>query len=511
MPRQALEVADIFRDHGPAWRRAQAGHLSLGQLQVMSAITQCRTATLGGHVEQCTDCGHTQIAYNSCRNRHCPKCQGAVAKQWLAAREADLLPVEYYHVVFTLPAPIGQLAYHNKAVIYALLFAAAAETLLTIAADPNHLGARIGLSAVLHTWGSALTHHPHLHCIVPGGGISLDGERWVACRRGFFLPVRVLSRLLRRLFCEKLAAAHQAGELQFFGEQAGLAETTAFGEWLQALRQRDWVVYAKRPFAGPQVVLAYLSRYTHRVAIANRRLITLDEKGVTFKFKDYRAKGGCRYGRITLTVDEFMRRFLLHVLPRGFHRIRHYGLLANAARVEHLARARELLGAKTSPLIAVPVRLHEEAPPAAPTTQARPCPCCGAPMLNHLNLGACSCPACTTIGHGRGGMNIAAIIPRASAPFAHRLGVGEPDAVHNAARSSLAPQPSPLRASRPPTSSGPFRLPEPAAHPSHRLLIASETRRQHSNPHSTIPALASSFASRGFLPRGLSDAYRRPR
>jgi len=320
MPRQALEVADIFRDHAPAWRREQAGHLSLGQLKVMSAIEHCRTAALGGHVEQCPDCGHTQIAYNSCRNRHCPKCQGAVARQWLAAREADLLPVEYYHVVFTLPAPIGQIAYYNKAVIYALLFQAAAETLLTIAADPKRLGARIGLTMVLHTWGSALTHHPHVHCIVPGGGISLDGERWVACRRGFFLPVRVLSRLFRRLFCEKLAAAHRAGELQFFGEHQALEAAGAFAAFLQPLRQIDWVVYAKRPFAGPQAVLAYLSRYTHRVAIANSRLIAVDDQGVTFKWKDYRAKGRCRYGHMTLPVAEFMRRFLLHVLPHGFMR-----------------------------------------------------------------------------------------------------------------------------------------------------------------------------------------------
>jgi hypothetical protein len=261
MPREALEVADIFRDHGAAWRREQAGHLSLGQLKVMAAIEQCRTAALGGHVEYCPECGHTRIAYNSCRNRHCPKCQGAVAKQWLAAREADLLPVAYYHVVFTLPAPIGRIAYTNKTVLYSLLFAAAAETLLTIAADPKHLGARIGLTAVLHTWGSALTHHPHLHCIVSGGGISLDGQRWVACRRGFFLPVRVLSRLFRRLFCEKLGAAHRSGELQFFGEHAALAQADAFAAWLRPLRRSDWVVYAKRPFAGPQAVLAYLSRY----------------------------------------------------------------------------------------------------------------------------------------------------------------------------------------------------------------------------------------------------------
>jgi hypothetical protein len=381
MARQALEVADIFRDHGPAWRQAQAGHLSLGQLKVMSAIESCRTAALGGHVDQCPDCGHTQIAYNSCRNRHCPKCQGAVAKQWLAAREADLLPVEYYHLVFTLPAPIGQIAYHNKSVIYGLLFQAAAETLLTIAADPKHLGARIGLTLVLHTWGSALTHHPHVHGIVPGGGISLDGERWVACRRGFFLPVRVLSRLFRRLFCEKLTAAHRAGELAFFGEHAGLGDAQAFDAWLAPLRQRDWVVYAKRPFAGPQAVLAYLSRYTHRVAIANSRLISVDGQGVTFKFKDYRAKGRCRYKPMTLPVEEFMRRFLLHVLPSGFHRIRHYGLLANAARVAKLARARQLLAAPLSPLIAVPLAPAQPLPAQAPTERARPCPCCGVPMV----------------------------------------------------------------------------------------------------------------------------------
>jgi hypothetical protein len=379
--RQALEVADIFRDHGPAWRRAQAGHLSLGQLKVMSAIEHCRTAALGGHVEQCPDCGHARIAYNSCRNRHCPKCQGAVAKRWLAAREADLLPVEYYHVVFTLPAPIGQIAYTNKAVIYGLLFQAAAETLLTIAADPKHLGARIGLTLVLHTWGSALTHHPHVHGIVPAGGISLDGERWVACRPGFFLPVRVLSRLFRRLFCEKLITAHRAGELTFFGEHAGLGDEQAFREWLAPLRQSDWVVYAKRPFAGPEAVLAYLSRYTHRVAIANSRLIALDERGVTFQFKDYRAKGRCRYKPMTLPVAEFMRRFLLHVLPPGLHRIRHYGLLANATRIENLARARELLATPLSPLIAEPGFASEDAVADAPTANARSCPCCGGPMV----------------------------------------------------------------------------------------------------------------------------------
>jgi hypothetical protein len=344
MTRERLEVADIFRAHGPAWRRAQAGHLSLGQIKVMSAIERCRTAALGGHVAACQDCGHIHVAYNSCRNRHCPKCQGAAARDWLAARQAELLPVAYYHVVFTLPAPIADIAYHNKAVVYALLFKAAAETLLTIAADPKHLGARIGLTAVLHTWGSALTHHPHVHCIVPGGGLSERGDRWISCRPGFFLPVRVLSRLFRRLFLENLAAAHQAGRLQFFGALTSLREPSAFAAWLAPLRKIEWVVFAKRPFAGPEAVLAYLSRYTHRVAISNRRLVALDDNGVTFRWKDYRAKGRTRYKRMTLAADEFIRRFLLHVLPAGFHRIRHYGLFANGGRAENLARARQLLG-----------------------------------------------------------------------------------------------------------------------------------------------------------------------
>jgi len=338
-----LEVADIFRAHGPHWRHAQVGHLSLGQLKVMSAIEQCRSAALGGHVLQCQACEHTQIAYNSCRNRHCPKCQASAARRWLEARQADLLPVEYYHVVFTLPAPISDIAYYNKTVVYGILFKAAAETLTTIAADPKHLGARIGTTLVLHTWGSAMTHHPHVHGIVPGGGLSLDGERWVACRPGFFLPVRVLSRLFRRLFLEKLGDAHRTGKLQFFGEHAWLADPKDFADWLKPLRQCEWVVYAKRPFAGPDAVLAYLSRYTHRVAIANSRLIDLDEQGVTFKWKDYRAKERVRHKTMTLAPDEFIRRFLLHVLPAGFHRIRHYGLIANTTRKDNLTRARELL------------------------------------------------------------------------------------------------------------------------------------------------------------------------
>ncbi len=344
----ALEVADIFRVHGPAWRAAQRGHLSLGQLKVMSAIEQCRSAALGGHVLRCEGCGTDQVAYNSCRNRHCPKCQSSAAKRWLDARQADLLPVEYYHVVFTLPAPISTIAYQNKAVVYGLLFDIAAEVLLTIAADPKHLGARIGATLVLHTWGSALTHHPHVHAVVPGGGLAPDGKAWVACRPGFFLSVRVLSRLFRRRFLEELQRAQQAGKLQFFGEHAALTDAKAFKAWLAPLRKCEWVVYAKRPFAGPAAVLAYLSRYTHRVAISNSRLIAMDERGVTFKWKDYRvkdgAKGKTRRKTMALSADEFMRRFLLHVLPGGFHRIRHYGLLANGSRKASLALVRNLLG-----------------------------------------------------------------------------------------------------------------------------------------------------------------------
>jgi hypothetical protein len=343
--RPALEVADIFRDHGPAWRQVNAGHVSLGQLKVMSAIERCRTAALGGHVARCEKCAHTLIAYNSCRNRHCPKCQGAAAKEWLTAREAELLPVPYFHVVFTLPAEIADIAYQNKAVIYDILFKAAAETMLTIAADPKHLGARIGITAVLHTWGSALVHHPHIHMIVPGGGFSLDGQRWVFCRSGFFLPVRVLSRLFRRLFLAALSTAHAAGHFNFFGDHAHLADAQAFAAYLAPLRKSEWVVYSKRPFGGPEAVLAYLARYTHRVAIANSRLIAFDEQGVTFNYKDYRAQGRARYKRMTLATHEFIRRFLLHVLPNGFHRIRHYGLFASASRADNIARARALLAA----------------------------------------------------------------------------------------------------------------------------------------------------------------------
>jgi hypothetical protein len=376
--RPALEVADIFRDHGAAWRDANAGHVSLGQLKVMSAIENCRTATLGGHVARCEDCAHTVVAYNSCRDRHCPKCQAAAAREWLEARQAELLPVPYFHLVFTLPSPIADIAYQNKAVVYDILFRAAAETMLTIAADPKHLGASIGFTTVLHTWGSAMTHHPHLHMIVPGGGISSDGQRWIACRPNFFLPVLVLSKLFRRLMLDKLLAAHAVGKLQFFGEQARLAQSDAFTAVLAPLRNTKWFVYSKRPFAGPAAVLAYLSRYTHRVAISNSRLISANEKCVTFKVKDYRIDGADRYKTMTLDVAEFIRRFLIHVLPKGFHRIRHYGLFANGSRTETLALARDLL--------AVAAHRAETDAQAQDNSQeqntlAHPCPCCGGRMI----------------------------------------------------------------------------------------------------------------------------------
>ena len=372
--RASLEVADILRAAGPAYRANHAGHLSLQQLKVMSAIEACRTAALGGHVEGCEDCGHRRIAYNSCRNRHCPKCQGAAAREWLAAREADLLPVGYFHVVFSLPAEVADIALQNKAAVYDLLFRAASETMTTIAADPRHLGARIGITAVLHTWGSALTHHPHLHMIVPGGGISLDGGRWVSSRPAFLLPVRVLSKLFRRLFLTRLVELFDAGRLQFHGQQASLRDRSAFLRHLAPVRKKPWIVYAKAPFAGPAAVLAYLSRYTHRVAISNRRLLALDERGVTFRYKDYRRDGAERYRTMTLATDEFIRRFLLHVLPQGFHRIRHYGLLASGGRRDNLARARELLAAPSPPSPE-----PNEAP--EPSDCRPPCPCCGGRML----------------------------------------------------------------------------------------------------------------------------------
>jgi hypothetical protein len=382
MFRPALEVADIFRDHGPAWRSANAGHISLDQLKVMSAIERCRTAALGGHVLRCEKCSHTAISYNSCRNRHCPKCQGTAAKEWLAEREAELLPVPYFHVVFSLPARIADIAYQNKAAIYDLLFKASSQTMLTIAADRKRLGARIGILCVLHTWGSALNHHPHVHMIVPGGGFSLDGKRWVCCRPRYLFPVEVLSCLFRRLLLEKLAAAHAAGELQFFGKHAKLADSKAFAAYLRPLRNSDWVVYCKDPFGGPQEVLRYLARYTHRVAISNRRLIAADDKGVTFKWKDYRLEGPARYKVMTLATDEFIRRFLMHVLPAGFHRIRYYGLLASGKRAENIARARKLL---TPPMILIDaiktISRNTSEQTAEPQAERHPCPCCGGPMI----------------------------------------------------------------------------------------------------------------------------------
>jgi len=347
----------------------------------MSAIEGCRTAALGGHVARCENdaCGHTAIAYNSCRNRHCPKCQGSQALAWMEARKAELLEVPYFHVVFTLPARIGAIAYTNKAVIYDLLFKASAETMLTIAADPKRLGVRIGFTSVLHTWSSAMTHHPHVHMIVPGGGIVRDGTRWISSRPDYLLPVKVLSRLFRRRMLEMLSSAHDAGRLQFFGEHAQLADTAAFKAWLRPTHRSKWFVYAKRPFAGPEQVLAYLSRYTHRVAISNSRLTTADETGVTFRVKDYRIEGPGRYKTMTLEVGEFIRRFLLHVLPKGFHRIRHYGLLASGAKADTIAQARELLAAAIS---AQPTRSEQELDSAAaPQKPAHPCPCCGCRMV----------------------------------------------------------------------------------------------------------------------------------
>jgi hypothetical protein len=369
--RASLEVADIFRSAGPVYRAAHAGHLSLHQLKVMSAIEHCRTAALGGHTEACTDCGHWRVAYNSCRNRHCPRCQGAAARSWLEAREADLLPVGYFHVVFTLPAEVADIAYYNKAALYGLLFKAASDTMMTIAADPRHLGARIGITAVLHTWGSAMTHHPHVHMIVPGGGIARDGSRWVSSRPAFLLPVRVLGKLFRRLFLTGLLALHKAGRLAFYGSMEPLADHRAFLRHLSPVRKKSWVVYAKPPFAGPEAVLAYLSRYTHRVAISNSRLLRVDEAGVTFRYKNYRLEGTDRQQAITLSADEFIRRFLLHILPKGFHRIRHYGLLASSARKTSLARARQLLGAAPPP-----ADTPEDLPDVRP-----PCPCCGGHMV----------------------------------------------------------------------------------------------------------------------------------
>jgi Putative transposase/Transposase zinc-binding domain len=368
-----LEVADVFRHHGEAYRLAHAGHLGRVERRVMSAIELCRTAALGGHTEQCEDCGIVRIAYNSCRNRHCPKCQGAAREDWLAARAAELLPVPYFHVVFTLPAPAAEIAFQNKEVIYTILFKAAAEALHKVAADPKHLGAEIGVLAVLHTWGQTLHHHPHIHCVVPGGGPSPDGARWIDCRPGFFLPVRVLSKLFRRLFLENLQAAFEAGRLNFFGTLAELGAPAAFADRLRKLRRVDWVIYAKRPFGGPEQVLAYLGRYTHRVAISNSRLVSMENGKVAFRWKDYRHHAKSKL--MTLEADEFIRRFLLHTLPDGFHRIRHYGFLANGHRDEKLALCRRLLGERSPEPHAE--QMQDSLQPRTPER----CPSCGGAMI----------------------------------------------------------------------------------------------------------------------------------
>ncbi len=369
-----------MRAHGTAYRAANVGHISLGQLKVMSAIERCRTAVLGGHVTRCEDCAHEHIAYNSCRNRHCPKCQSGAAKAWLAAREAELLPVRYFHLVFTLPKQVADIAHQNKRAIYNLLMRASADTVIKIAADPKHLGARVGVTSVLHTWGSAMTHHPHVHMIVPGGGLSADGTKWIGCRKNFFLSVRVLSRLYRRLILEGLAKLHEAGKLQFFGDHTELANSKAFGAFLGPRRQLDWVVYAKEPFAGPKAVLAYLSRYTHRIAISNSRLIRFDQTSVTFRVKNYRVNDAGRHTTMTLATEEFIRRLLIHVLPKGQHRIRHYGFYGNGNRAANIARIRDLLGAK-SPSREGTGDANGGDTDQHPRVLVLPCPCCGGRLI----------------------------------------------------------------------------------------------------------------------------------
>jgi len=371
-----LEVADIFRQVGPAYREEHAAALSGGQRRVMRDIERCRTAALGGHLEQCDACGYQRIAFNSCRSRHCPKCQSLVRAQWLEDRQAELLPVEYFHVVFTVPQEIAAIAYQNKAVVYDILFHATAETLRTIAADRRHLGAEIGFIAILHTWGQNLLHHPHLHCVVPGGGVAPDGQRWIACRPGFFLPVRVLSRLFRRLFLEQLRQAFADGKLRFFNNLAALQGPDAFASYLAPVAQAEWVVYAKAPFGGPQQVLDYIGRYTHRVAISNNRLIDFADGQVAFAWKDYRHESRRKVMR--LDAQEFVRRFLLHVLPTGFQRIRHYGLLANRYREIKLDHCRQLLAAP-APVVELPAAQldYRDRYQRLTSVSLRDCPHCG--------------------------------------------------------------------------------------------------------------------------------------
>jgi Putative transposase/Transposase zinc-binding domain len=371
--REGLEVADVFRRFGPAFRDQHGASLSAARRRAMLAIERCRTAALGGHVERCGDCGHQRIAYNSCRNRNCPKCQGLARAQWLADRQAELLDVPYFHVVFTVPEPIATIAFQNQTAVYDILFRVASETLRTIAADPKHLGAEIGFLAVLHTWGQNLLHHPHLHCLVPGGGIAPGGQSWITCRSGFFLPVRVLSRVFRGLFLHHLEKAFAAGELHFFPEHRHLHEPTAFRRYLAPTRVTEWVVYAKRPFAGPAQVLDYVGRYTHRVAISNNRLVSIDAERVRFRWKDYR--NGSQQKTMSLQAGEFIRRFLIHVLPEGFHRIRYFGFLGNCHRAQKLALCRELLRmAPTAP--ADPPADYRDWHESLTGTSLRQCPLC---------------------------------------------------------------------------------------------------------------------------------------
>jgi hypothetical protein len=377
--RPTLEVADVFRRYGDDYRRLAGVSSSTAQQRVMTAIERCRSAALGGHVEQCGACGHQRIAYNSCANRHCPKCQSLARAAWIEQRTADILEVPYFHVVFTIPAEVAAIVLQNKAPVYGILFRATAETLRTIAADPRHLGAEIGFFAVLHSWGQTLMHHPHLHCVVPGGGLSPDGTRWMACRPGFFLPVRVLSRLFRRLFLQYLDAAYDAGTLRLVGELEGLRHRPAWLRAIAAMRQREWVVYAKRPFAAPQQVLDYVGRYTHRVALSNDRLVDIDGGQVRFTYKDYRAHPLQRPKTMTLAAAEFIRRFLLHVLPAGFHRIRYFGFLAARHRRTKLACCRQLLGASdpvTPPVDGTPPSDYRDRTEALTGQSLRVCPVC---------------------------------------------------------------------------------------------------------------------------------------
>ena len=387
-PRPAVELADIVRAHGSAYRRTHA--LSRAQRRALRAIETCRTAALGGHRETCDTCGAERLAYNSCRNRHCPKCQTLAKERWLAARRAELLPVEYFHLVFTLPHALNALAQGNPRVLYTLLFRSVAATLTAFARDPRHLGGELGGTAILHTWGQNLSQHLHLHCVVPGGALSPDGLRWIAAPPGFLFPVRALAHVFRGKYLAALQRAFTTGKLVFAGSVAGLADPAAFAAWLADLRQHAWVVYAKRPFGGPTQVLEYLGRYTHRVAISNERLVRHADGVVHFRWKDY--ADGPRVKVMALAAEEFLRRFLLHVVPGGFVRIRHFGFLANRTRRAKLAQCRALL-----------------APPLAPAAAASES--VAALMLRLTGIDIERCPVCH-----QGRLHVTALLPSTPAP-----------------------------------------------------------------------------------------------